>query len=242
MPTTTREFDPEPLGVAPELVGAPLASPWRRGVGFAVDCALLVLPTIAAAFALTAALLAATEPAAFRSVSTALRNGATDRDVFRDLLPLLVRLHAPGLPAAAIAAYEGGDTDRALAVLADYDLDITVAVGAASAPTLPPDHVRLELSDLIPASIRGTALLLVPALYFTSLTAGRRGATLGKRLVGTRVVRLDGGTLGVFASLERFAAYAAVVGSFGFGLADLWRDPNRRMSHDRVAGTVVLRR
>jgi len=84
-------------------------------------------------------------------------------------------------------------------------------------------------------------LLAVPGLYFTLLCAGRRGRTLGKRLLGLEVVRLDGGRLSLVDGLERFGGYFGIAGTVGIGALDLWREPNRRPAHDRAAGTVVLR-
>jgi uncharacterized RDD family membrane protein YckC len=80
----------------------------------------------------------------------------------------------------------------------------------------------------------------VGALYFTLLTRGRRGATLGKRLLGIRVVRLDGHRLSLMESFERFAGYLHIPGSLGLSLLDLWHDPNRRLPHDRTVHTAVL--
>ena len=42
-------------------------------------------------------------------------------------------------------------------------------------------------------------------------------------------------------SFDRFGGYTQVPGTLFFGLTDLWRDPNRRLAHDRGANTVVLR-
>ncbi len=41
---------------------------------------------------------------------------------------------------------------------------------------------------------------------------------------------------------ERFGGYFASFGTFGLGLLDLWREPNRRLTHDRVSNTIVVRR
>src|SRR5690606_4850344 len=46
-------------------------------------------------------------------------------------------------------------------------------------------------------------------LYFTALTALWRGQTLGKRLLGIRVIRLDGAPIGWWLALERFGGYTA---------------------------------
>ena len=59
----------------------------------------------------------------------------------------------------------------------------------------------------------------MPALYFVVLT--RRGATLGKRLAGIEVVRLDGHRLSWFESFERFSAYLHIPASMFVGLIEL---------------------
>jgi len=78
-------------------------------------------------------------------------------------------------------------------------------------------------------------------LYFTFFTAFWRGRTPGKRLLGLRVVRLDGGSLSYWASFERFGGYAASLftGMEGF-LRILW-DRNRQGLQDKLAETVVIR-
>jgi len=77
-------------------------------------------------------------------------------------------------------------------------------------------------------------------LYFTFLTGFFRGRTPGKRLLGVRIVRLDGKPLGYWASFERFGGYAASLftGFEGF-LRILW-DPNRQGLEDKLAETVVV--
>ena len=77
-------------------------------------------------------------------------------------------------------------------------------------------------------------------LYFTFLTGFLRGRTPGKRLLGIRIVRLDGKPLGYWASFERFGGYAASLftGFEGF-LRILW-DPNRQGLEDKLAETVVV--
>jgi hypothetical protein len=78
-------------------------------------------------------------------------------------------------------------------------------------------------------------------LYFTLLTAIWRGRTLGKRLLGIRVVRLDGSPIDLWSAFGRFGGYAAglVTGLLGFAQV-IW-DPNRQAIHDKVSGTVVVK-
>lgn len=78
-------------------------------------------------------------------------------------------------------------------------------------------------------------------LYFTFLTAFFRGRTPGKRLLGIRVLRLDGGAIGYWVAFERFGGYAASLftGLEGF-FRILW-DRNRQCLQDKLAETVVIR-
>lgn len=78
-------------------------------------------------------------------------------------------------------------------------------------------------------------------LYFTFLTAFLKGRTVGKRLLGIRVVRLDGNAITYWVAFERFGGYAASLftGMEGF-LRILW-DRNRQCLEDKLAETVVIR-
>ena len=77
-------------------------------------------------------------------------------------------------------------------------------------------------------------------VYFTLLTAFLKGRTLGKLLMGTRVVRLDNRPLTPMDAFVRNGGYAAglATGLIGF-LRILW-DSNRQAIHDRMASTVVI--
>lgn len=79
------------------------------------------------------------------------------------------------------------------------------------------------------------------AVYFTAFLAMMQGQTPGKRLLGLRVIRLDGKPLGWWIAFERFGGYAASfsVGLLGF-MQILW-DRNRQGLHDKACETVVVR-
>lgn len=79
------------------------------------------------------------------------------------------------------------------------------------------------------------------ALYLLYQAVGNTaGGTLGKRLFGLRVVRLDGGALGPLRGLVRAAGYilSTPLCSLGF----LWAlfQPDSRAWHDLLAGSVVV--
>lgn len=245
----TRFLSPEPLQVVPELVGVELASPRRRFAAFALDCVILWLPTLLVALGWATLTLWVQERPAFDALAYVLRHDNTARDenraALRDLAPLLVRLEADGLPREVEEAVKAGDLDRAAAGLEATELLVAFSLDHEPPRVAPrpggKPFVRLPLERLIPAKLRGVAAYGVAAVYFTLLTRSRRGATLGKRLMGMRVVRLDGHRLSLWEGVERFAGYLHIPGTLGLGLLDLWHDPNRRMAHDRAAHTAVTR-
>ncbi len=67
------------------------------------------------------------------------------------------------------------------------------------------------------------------------LLVGTIGATIGHRLVGLQVLAADGGYAGPWRALERSLLLAVVIP------AAVWDRDNRGL-HDRLAGTVLVRR
>ena len=74
------------------------------------------------------------------------------------------------------------------------------------------------------------AVFAVETYLLTALT----GFTIGKRLLGVRVVRLDGKPVGLLRSLIRTILFLAVVPPLVF-------DGDLRGLHDKAAHTVVIR-
>ena len=239
-----RRFDPQSLAVFPALGGQALPSPRRRMAAFAIDYAVLLLPTLATALLFAGLALRWSDPAGYTAVRAAVfampQEPAAQHAVLRDLARVLAHIDAEGLPAAVKADVEAGDLDRAADRLADAEILISLDLGGGETVPTAPNTVRLALERLIPDALRTAALFLVPAIYFAVATA-RWGTTVGKRLLGLRVVRLDGRPLTLLEGIERFGAYFGILGTLGLGLFDLWRDPNRRLGHDRAVDTVVLR-
>jgi len=241
---TTRRLTDEPLRIAPELVGLPLASPLRRLVAFGIDWVVLILPSVALSLGVAYLVLRVTEPRALGGMLALWQRRTLTaenyRAAVRDVLPLLARHEAPGLPPAALAAVEESDLDRAVTLVDGYAFQFSLNLGEFGQPPLPTKTVRVEVERLIPEGLRALALYGVLAVYFTLLTSSG-GRTLGKRVARIRVVRLDGERLALVESLERFVGYLHIPGSLGLSLLYLWRDPNRRLPHDRVANTAVVR-
>lgn len=78
------------------------------------------------------------------------------------------------------------------------------------------------------------------AIYMTVLLSWWKGQTVGKRLMGIRVVRLDGEPITWWVAFERVGGYAAGVATGLLGFAQVWWDANRQAIHDRIVGTVVV--
>ena len=66
------------------------------------------------------------------------------------------------------------------------------------------------------------------------------GQTVGKKLMGIRVVRLDGEPITWWVAFERAGGYAAGFATGLLGFAQVWWDANRQGIHDRIVGTVVI--
>ena len=79
------------------------------------------------------------------------------------------------------------------------------------------------------------------SLYLTVMLSWWKGQTVGKRLVGIRVVRLDGEPITWWTAFERAGGYAAGFATGLLGFAQVYWDANRQTIHDRIVGTVVVR-
>lgn len=78
-------------------------------------------------------------------------------------------------------------------------------------------------------------------LYMTVTLSWWKGQTVGKRLLGIRVVRLDGEPITWWTAFERAGGYAAGFATGLLGFAQVYWDANRQAIHDRIVGTVVVR-
>ena len=77
-------------------------------------------------------------------------------------------------------------------------------------------------------------------VYFSLLPAFWQGRTLGKAMLGLRIVELGGRRLTPLRALKRYGGYAAGLATGGLGFAQMLWDPNRQALHDKAAHTVVL--
>jgi len=81
--------------------------------------------------------------------------------------------------------------------------------------------------------------VLTPPIYFAVLMS-IAGQTVGKYLMGVRVVRMDGQRMTIALSFLRWLGYFISAFLLGFGFWIVTVDRQRRALHDRLVGTCVI--
>jgi len=76
--------------------------------------------------------------------------------------------------------------------------------------------------------------------YFTAFIALGKGQTIGKKLLGIKVLQLDGTPLSLWHSFERYGGYGAGLATGLLGFIQIYWDPNKQAIHDRISATVVI--
>jgi hypothetical protein len=261
-----RWVTPEPLNVAPRLVGLPLATPQRRAAAMAVDLAVVALLSGVSGFWLVGGLVMVVLQ--LRSQ----RGGTRWRTLvgwgFAGLLGLLAlqeawdtwgpdravhqaaaRAEAAANKAEAVAEAAANQSEVAAerapaaarpASAAGPDAEQRIAQLEAEVAALrkpQPLNLRHELDRAIDAAGASFGWGIV---YFSLLPAWWGGQTPGKKLFGLRVVELTGQPMTVMRCLRRYGGYAAGMATGGLGFVQLLWDHNRQGIQDRTAHTVVI--
>ena len=76
--------------------------------------------------------------------------------------------------------------------------------------------------------------------YFSLSTYLGNGCSIGKRLLGIRVVSLVHSHMSLWHCVERALGYAASFLEAGFGFVQYFTHPNHQTVHDRIAETIVV--
>ncbi len=83
--------------------------------------------------------------------------------------------------------------------------------------------------------------ILVPIFYFGIMTWLTNGRTLGKMMLGIRVVSLTHDRIRLWDCIERALGYAASIAELGFGFWQYFTHPQHRTAQDCLAETIVVR-
>lgn len=108
-----------------------------------------------------------------------------------------------------------------------------------------PDALRETLEPLLApyADTFRIALwaLALGSFLYRPLCHATWGKTLGKRLLGLRVVTTDGAPLELGKAFLRYIGYMISIIPFAFGLLWVVFDPQKQGWHDRIAATYVIK-
>ena len=249
---------PEHLNVAPQLLGAPLARPRQRLLAIAVDVLVVLLLSnlgnlwllAGVALAVLMHLRARQRPltAGRRLIgwllaAALLAIGVQQFWVTRDERPLVSGVHFIRLStdkdtqdlakAASLVASAPGVSARQADAVHIKMLEAQLALARQPKAFDLKEQLSLWVEDV------GLGLGWTIA-YFSLLPVWWNGQTLGKRLLGLRVVELTGKPLTPMLAFKRYGGYAAGMATGMFGFAQIFWDGNRQAIQDKTAHTVVV--
>lgn len=96
-------------------------------------------------------------------------------------------------------------------------------------------------NHVIALDLRHIESLIYLVVYFGLITYFTQGRSLGKWIVGIRVVSLLRPRITLWQSIERALGYGVSTAEGGFGFLQYFIYPNRTCAHDRLAETIVVR-
>ena len=256
----------EPLNVTPDLLGAPLAKPVQRALAMGLDLLVIAFLSGLDGFWLGAALVVFLyhmrdkeqgKPSWLRKAwlwglcalclwLAAERGwqGWSERHAASpavasatQALPSDQSAPAPALPQAAASTAVA--TVPPIAVPASNEADRIEALETELAEARRPKPFRWQ-SEL-QTWWEGLGVGFGWAIaYFALVPTWLQGQTLGKKLLGLRIVELTGKPLTVRMCFSRYGGYVAGMATGGFGFAQIFWDDNRQAIQDKVAHTVVI--
>jgi uncharacterized RDD family membrane protein YckC len=151
----------------------------------------------------------------------------------------MVETAAPGVSVAAPATY-GGVVTRGIALAVDAAIaNLIVLVIAALLGLLASLTERELVPQWLIAAVAATAWAFTLTAYF-SLFWSTTGQTPGLRMMGLRVVTVDGRRVHFFRALVRVIGLALALIPLGAGFIPVLFDARRRALQDLIARTVVI--
>lgn len=161
------------------------------------------------------------------------------------LSQFLVNYHEQHLLPSSIRG-ETGTSDDSQKALESIESDANsttepASVAQSSEETTSNEKPRYSILKYIEALIQDLGLGFGwAAFYFTVFTAMWNGQTPGKKLLGIRVIQLDGSKLSLWESFGRYGGYGAGIATGMLGFIQIFWDSNRQAIHDKISATVVI--
>lgn len=241
---------PYAFGVASALLGTPLAPPWRRLAALFIDSSLIALLSYMNDLFL---------PLAIAWVCFMLRRNmlATSRFwVFKPALKGMVFLFSFVFVLACFDVLFGDGLSDYVEPTTTEEVETTnSALKNKIVDGIDEDDVVITLGDVAegegpnePSVISWVKGILADlgisfgwaAAYYTFLVSWWRGATVGKRLLGIQVIKLDGSALSLWEAFGRYGGYGAGLATGLLGFAQIYWDANRQSIQDKISETLVI--
>jgi len=144
------------------------------------------------------------------------------------------------IPRLEVTGYYAGPATRAAGAVLDVGIVLGLfAVGVAGLDLLARVIVGVSVTT-DPTGLVSIAILALWAFLYMYVSLAIAGRTLGKGIVGLRVVKADGAPLSARRALWRTLAFplSALLAGLGFALLLVQRE--HRGLHDLIAGTAVV--
>lgn len=247
IPARGRQVTDEPQAVAPDLMGASLATFRRRAAAYLVDLALFGMVIGALFLGVSAWDLHRQDPTFFSRIQerqAATDSTAADRltdELTMDFLVLVHERSPDALPGEVVAFVEARDLATMNAEFSDDDLMVAFGRGSTRMIGSNPRNLIIGKDFLLGPMSTFMSWGAFFVGWFTLWLRLTRGRSPGKALFRMKVVRLDGKPLRWWDSFSRAGGYSASTATLLLGFAEAIWHPNRQAMHDKIAGTVVLR-
>jgi uncharacterized RDD family membrane protein YckC len=104
-------------------------------------------------------------------------------------------------------------------------------------------HVDIEAKNMSEKKILfiKTCLGFVPILYFAISNYITNGQSIGKKILGIKIISIYHQRIGLWHCIERSLGYVASTLELGIGFYQVFWNPNRMTLHDRIAETIVIK-
>jgi uncharacterized RDD family membrane protein YckC len=257
---TRKIVTPYAFTVSPDLLGEPLATPSRRGIAILIDLLLIsLLSTVnTLVFAAVVALTFFRASHQMGNKNNHTQENAELKGLWRGTkatLKIAGALIIFVVVYSLIQTMNNEASDYGEATINELVSDLPADLVGDSSNEQVQDTITPDAESTGSESAQSFSVLEWikdvmsdfglglgwAALYFSVLTAWWNGQTVGKRLLGIKVVRLDGGTPTLWESFGRYGGYGAGFATGLSGFFQVYWDRNRQAIQDKISETLVLR-
>lgn len=104
-------------------------------------------------------------------------------------------------------------------------------------------HIEIEAKNMSENNIQvfKTFLGFVPILYFAISNYITNGQSIGKKILGIKIISIYHHRIGLWHCIERSLGYVASTLELMIGFYQVFWNPNRMTLHDRIAETIVIK-